>query len=58
MVPKTLEEEVLKNFDSNYVLVVEPSKEYNINDISFKTVRAYNIGKENECSLISLFAYL
>ena len=46
VVPKTLEEEVLKNFDSNYVLVVEPSKEYNINDISFKTVRAYNIGKE------------
>ena len=46
VVPKTLKEEVLKNFDSNYVLVVEPSKEYSVNDINFKTVRAYNIGKE------------
>ena len=46
VVPKTLKDEVLNSFDSNYVLVVEPSKEYSINDINFKTVRAYNIGKE------------
>ena len=46
VVPKTLKDEVLKNFDSNYVLIVDPGKEYDINNIHFSTVRAYNIGKD------------
>ena len=45
VVPHTLKEEVSKHFKEEYILVVDPGKEYNINDISFKTVRAYNIGK-------------
>ena len=34
------------NMNFNDVLVVEPNKEYKIDDITFNTVHAYNIGKD------------
>ena len=46
VVPKSLEVEALKTFDKDNVLVVEPQKEYDVYGVSFKTIWAYNIGKD------------
>ena len=46
VVPKTLDEEIHKTFDNEHILVVEPGCCYNLNNIKFETVRAYNLHKE------------
>ena len=46
VIPKDLNDSVLKlGFSKSKVICVEPNKEYNIGDISFKTIPAYNINK-------------
>ena len=44
--PEDLREEIEKiGFDERYVLLVKPNNEYNIEDIEFSTIPAYNINK-------------
>ena len=44
--PKDLETEIEKlDFQKDNVLLVEPSREYNIDEIKFSTIHAYNINK-------------
>lgn len=38
-------DELIKYFDSNKIIIVNPNNSYDILDISFETVRAYNINK-------------
>ena len=45
VVPNSLEKEVLNHFDKEHILLVEPGKDYSIDDINFNTIWAYNIGK-------------
>ena len=44
--PNSLENELLKNFDNEHILLVEPGKDYIVNGINFNTIWAYNIGKD------------
>ena len=46
VVPSTLESDVKSYFERDKILVVEPNNSYLVKNISFKTVRAYNINKD------------
>ena len=47
VVPKTLLNTLLDDgFNKDYLFIVEPNKNYNINKINFETVPAYNIDKK------------
>lgn len=43
--PISLNNKLLKKVDKNNVILVEPNKKYNIGEINFETVPAYNIYK-------------
>lgn len=44
--PKELLESIIANgFDNNNILVVEPNKEYEVKNIKFETIPAYNVNK-------------
>ena len=45
IVPRDIEEQARKIFNNN-VVIVEPTKEYQIKDLKFKTTYAYNINKK------------
>lgn len=38
--------ELIKYFDKNNILIVEPNNNYNVCDLKFNTVRAYNVNKD------------
>lgn len=38
--------ELIKYFDKNNILIVEPNNNYNVRGLKFNTVRAYNVNKE------------
>lgn len=38
--------ELIKYFDKNNILIVEPNNNYNVCGLKFNTVRAYNVNKE------------
>ncbi len=44
--PKSLKELLLNNFKEEYITIVEPNKEYIVDNIKFKTIPAYNINKQ------------
>lgn len=46
VIPGTLKEKCLDMFSMENILVVEPQKEYEIDNIKFETVPAYNINKD------------
>ncbi len=44
--PESLRDRILKSgFEEDYIIIVEPNRTYNIDDITFETVPAYNISK-------------
>ena len=44
--PESLKNRIQKiGFEEDYIIVVEPNRSYNIDDITFETIPAYNINK-------------
>ena len=44
--PEDLKEKILKSgFEEDYIITVEPNSSYNIDEINFETIAAYNIKK-------------